>query len=52
MCGKNTYIYNSDLLYNIQLLCFIVKKNIKTLFKKIKQKFKNNKYIKFFNYID
>lgn len=40
MCGKNTYKDNSNLLYNIKLLCFIDKKNIKNLYKKIKQKFK------------
>jgi len=48
--GKNAYLNNSELLFNLQLLCFIDIENIGYFYKKIVKTYKENKYKKFFNY--
>ena len=48
--GKNTYLDNSELLFNLQLLCFIDIENIEDFYKKIVKTYKENKYKNFFNY--
>ena len=50
LCGKGTYGENSELLFNLQLLCFIKKDKVEKLFDMIKNKYKNIKFNKFFNY--
>ena len=52
LCGKNTYNDNYALLFNLQLLCFIDRKRIKSFFGKIKQTFNDNKYNDFLNYFN
>ncbi len=41
---------NSELLFNLQLLCFIDIENIEDFYKKIVKAYKENKYKIFFNY--
>ena len=50
LCGKGTYNSNSELLFNLQILCFIEKKNIINFYKKINNNFKEEKYKSFFAY--
>ena len=50
--GKNTYLNNSELLFNLLLLCFIVIENIEDFYKNIVKAYKENKYKKFFNYFN
>lgn len=50
MCGKGTYNDNSELLDNIQLMCFMDRENIDKFFKNLKIHYKNNKYTNFFKY--
>ena len=47
---KNTYSINSELLFNLQILCFTNIDNIESFYNKIKKKFNENKYKMFFNY--
>ena len=39
LCGKGTYGENSELLFNLQLLCFIKKDKVEKLFDMIKKKY-------------
>ena len=49
--GKGTYIFNITLLFNLQVLCFIKRDKVPSLYKKIKNKFDiNDNTEKFFNY--
>ena len=49
--GKGTYIFNITLLFNLQVLCFIKRDKVPSLYKKIKKKFDiNDNTEKFFNY--
>ena len=50
LCGEGKYLENTELLFNLQTLCFIKKDKIESFFSKIQKKYKNNKSIKFFNY--
>ena len=52
LCYKNSYIADSELLFNLQLLAFIDWAKIKDLYKKITKKYSENKYKKFFNYFN
>ena len=42
--GKNIYLNNSELLLNLQLLCFIDIENIEDFYKKKDKAYKENKY--------
>ena len=40
LCGKETYLNNSELLFNLQILCFIPIEKVEYFFNKIKRKYK------------
>lgn len=42
--GRNTYLNNSELLFNLQLVCFLGIEDFEPMYNKIKKKFKENKY--------
>lgn len=50
LCGKSTYHEISELLFNLQLLCFIKKDKFEKTFDMIIKKFQNFKYNNIFNY--
>jgi len=49
---KKSYEKNAKLLFNLQLLAFINKTKINDLYNKITKKYKDKKYITFFNYFN
>lgn len=50
LCGKGTYEDNYELLFNIQILCFIERERISNFYKLIVKKYKDKKCKNFFNY--
>ena len=52
LCGIGTYEKNSELLFNIQILCFIKRDKIEKFFKEIIKKYKERKYKIFLNYFN
>ena len=50
LCGERTYAQNAELLFNLQILCFIKKEKVEYLFEKITKKYKQNLF-KIFLYI-
>ena len=51
LCYKKSYVINSELLFNLKLLAFIDRAEIKDLYKKTKKN-SENKYNKFFNFFN
>ena len=50
LTSKNNLSETIELLFNIKLLCFIKPDNIYSLYKKIKEKYKSNKFNEYFKY--
>lgn len=50
LCGKGTYNNNMELLFNIQVMCFIERNKIDSYFSELKKHYNNNKYKKFLAY--
>ena len=50
LSGEGTYAQNAELLFNLQILCFIKKEKVEYLFEKITKKYKQNLFKKFFIY--
>ena len=42
LCSKGTYTQNTELLFNLQILCSIKKEKVENFFEKIKKKYKQN----------
>ena len=51
LCVKGTYEKNSELLFNIQIMCFMKRDKIDSFYKQLKKIYKENKYKFFFDYI-
>lgn len=52
LCGKGTYETNYELLFNIQLLCFMKRDKLQKFFKELKKKYKDKKFKNFLNYFN
>ena len=52
LCGNNSYEKNNELLFNIQIMCFIKCDKIQNFFKSLKKKYKGDNYKKFFDYFN
>ena len=50
LCGIGTYQKNRELLFNIQIMCFMKRDKIDSFYNQLKRKYKENKYKKFFEY--
>ena len=48
---KGTYEKNSELLFIIQMICFMKRDKIDGFYKQLKKIYKENKYKSFFDYI-
>ena len=48
LCGEGTYTRNAELLFNLQILCFIKKEKVEYLSEKITKKYRQNLFKKFF----
>ena len=44
LCGKGTYESNKELLFNIQVMCFIKREKIDEYYKQLKKIYKQDKY--------
>jgi hypothetical protein len=52
LAGEGTYDESSELLSDIRLMNFIDRDNIDDFFKKLKKKYYNENYKKFFSYFN
>lgn len=44
LCGKGTYESNKELLFNIQVMCFIKREKIDEYYKQLKKIYKQDNY--------
>ena len=50
LCGKGAYVENNELLYNIQIMCFMKLDKLDNFYKQLKKVYHKDKYKNFFNY--
>ena len=50
LCGQNTYEDNNELLFNIQIMCFMKRDKIDNFYKQLKKIYNKEKYKDFFIY--